>query len=103
MAWPGASAKVEMQGYEAAAAPAPARLGPADPQSSQGKALYVGNLHSSVSQEMLQVWGAVAHYCLPHHMPACALTPKCASITISNEAGASMPVCSGMPCWPLIS
>ena len=53
--WPEAWAKVEMQGYEAAAAQGPARLGPVDPQSSQGKALYVGNLHSSVSQEMLQV------------------------------------------------
>ena len=61
MAWPGAFAKVEMQGYEAAAVQAPARLGPADSQSSQGKALYVGNLHSSVSQEMLQVWAAGAH------------------------------------------
>ncbi|CAK0783496.1 hypothetical protein CVIRNUC_006695 [Coccomyxa viridis] len=43
-----------MQGYEAAAAAAAPRFSPADPHSSQGKALYVGNLHSSVSQEMLQ-------------------------------------------------
>lgn len=69
---------MEMQGYEAAAAQAPARLGPADSQSSQGKALYVGNLHSSVSQEMLQVWPAGAHSCHPQHMPACARTSHCA-------------------------
>lgn len=49
---------MEMQGYEAAAAQGPPRLGTVDSQSSQGKALYVGNLHSSVSQEMLQVRGA---------------------------------------------
>ena len=71
---------MEMQGYEAAAAQAPARLGPADPQSSQGKALYVGNLHSSVSQEMLQVWAAGAHYCHRHHLPARAPTPGCAFV-----------------------
>ena len=46
---------MEMQGYEAAAAAAAPRFSPADPHASQGKALYVGNLHSSVSQEMLQV------------------------------------------------
>ena len=77
---PGAFAKVEMQGFaETAAAQAPARLGPVDPQSSQGKALYVGNLHSSVSQDMLQVRVAVAHFCHPHAMPTCECSPACVS------------------------
>lgn len=77
---PGALAKVEMQGFaDTAAAQAPARLGPVDPQSSQGKALYVGNLHSSVSQDMLQVLVAVAHICHPHVMSACECSLTCVS------------------------
>ena len=89
-----------MQGLPAAAQ-ASTRHGLADPRSSYGKVLYIGNLASSVSQETLQVWGAVAHSCI---LTTCL--PDTYLQDVHNEEHemiAIMLVCTERPCWPVTS